>query len=343
MRLGLIIYGGLDTLTGGYLYDRMLVEHLRSLGDEVDIVSIEQSMDGDEAHQVADDILSKGYDLILEDELCHPSLIEINYELRRSGIKLVSIVHHLSCCAVRSDKKRPECLEREYLGTVDGFIFSSRSTRDSVISLLGHDVEGVVAHPGKDHLVVSSDPLSPLPPPPLRMLFVGNVVPHKGLDVLIRAMDGLKDVSLTVIGELGVDPDHVSFLREIISELELDEHVTMLGRTSDCVLREHYLHDHLLVVPSFYEGYGIVYAEAIGHGMPVIAGTEGGAREVVRDGKDGFLVRPGNVAELRRGIKAFRDHPEMWGEMRMNALDRFKELSTWGESMRLARGFLSTL
>ena len=105
MRIGLVIYGSLDTLSGGYLYDRMLVEHLRRQGDEVEIFSLPWR---DYARHLTDN-LSTGLlrrlqgsrlDVLLQDELNHPSLFWLNRRLH-VNYPIVSIVHHL-----RSSEKR---------------------------------------------------------------------------------------------------------------------------------------------------------------------------------------------------------------------------------------------
>ena len=81
----------------------------------------------------------------------------------------------------------------------------------------------------------------------------------------------------------------------------------LLGAASDEALGRVLAESHVLAVPSSYEGYGIVYAEALGHGLPVIASTAGAAGEVLADGREGFLVAPGDagaIAAILRGLSA---------------------------------------
>jgi hypothetical protein len=150
MKLGLVIYGSLATISGGYLFDRMLVEKLRKRGDSVEIISIPPRS---YALNFADNLRDwhrSGLDLILQDELNHPSLFLANR--RRHRVPLVTIVHHL-----RSSERRSACenaiyrsIERLYLNTVDGFIFNSEQTRRSVERLTGRAMPSVVATPGGD-------------------------------------------------------------------------------------------------------------------------------------------------------------------------------------------------
>src|SRR5688572_8943900 len=143
MRVGLIIYGSLDTLSGGYLYDRMMVEHLQREGDTVEIISLAWQ---NYARHLMDNFdgallrrLNEGrFDVLLQDELNHPSLFWLNRQLKRH-YPIVSIVHHL-----RSSEFRPawqnafyRLPERAYLQTLDGLIFNSYTTKKTVEALIG--------------------------------------------------------------------------------------------------------------------------------------------------------------------------------------------------------------
>ena len=147
MHIGLIIYGSLDTLSGGYLYDRKLVEYLRSQGDTVDVISLPWRSYG--AH-LGDNFhfrLPENLDLLIQDELNHPSLVFANR--KKPSYPVVSLVHHL-----RSSEMRPgwqnalyRFIEKKYLQSVDGFIFNSKTTRNTVQNLLARGKPSVLAHP----------------------------------------------------------------------------------------------------------------------------------------------------------------------------------------------------
>jgi hypothetical protein len=87
MKLGLVIYGSLDTLSGGYLYDRKLVEYLRSQGDIVEIISLPWR---NYASHLTDNFsfkLSTNLDILIQDELNHPSLI---WQIRGASYPVIS-------------------------------------------------------------------------------------------------------------------------------------------------------------------------------------------------------------------------------------------------------------
>ena len=136
MKIGFVIYGSLDTLSGGYMYDRKLVEYLRAQGDTVEIISLPWR---NYAAHLTDNFsfkLPSDLDILIEDELNHPSLINANRKPHTYPI--ISLVHHLRCSELRPKwlKDFYRVIEKEYLNTVDGFIFNSQTTKGVVNELL---------------------------------------------------------------------------------------------------------------------------------------------------------------------------------------------------------------
>ena len=145
MHIGLVIYGSLDTLSGGYLYDRMLVRALEAAGHRVSIYSTPwrsyaQHLTDNGDAGLRRHLLAAPVDLWLQDELNHPSLFWLNRTLRRHHpAPIVAVVHHL-----RSSEEHPRHLlplyrriERVYLATLDGYLANSHTTHATVQALLG--------------------------------------------------------------------------------------------------------------------------------------------------------------------------------------------------------------
>ncbi|MYC93990.1 MAG: glycosyltransferase family 4 protein [Caldilineaceae bacterium SB0661_bin_32] len=365
MRIGLLIYGSLDTLSGGYLYDRKLVEHLREAGDSVEIVSLPWR--SYPAH-LADNLSLRLYrrlrdlpvDILLQDELNHPSLALVNWRLRRLQPRcpLISIVHHL-----RSSERHPRRLlplyrtvERAYLRTVDGFIFNSRTTRQAVAALRGESenlapLGGVIAYPAADHLPTPDEravekliSARGSGPGPLRILFVGNLIPRKGLHNLINALSRLpeSDWMLDVVGDEAVDSAYAAALRRQIGAAGLKDNIRLHGRVSDEELAQRYRAAHLLAVLS-YEGFGIVYLEAMAFGLPVLAGIHGGAGEIVDSGVNGFLVEPADAAETAAHLSALAGDRERLAALGRNARRRFASHPRWADSAAAVRAYLAAI
>jgi glycosyltransferase involved in cell wall biosynthesis len=97
---------------------------------------------------------------------------------------------------------------------------------------------------------------------------------------------------------------------------------------------------HLLVVPSEYEGFGIVYLEGMGFGLPAIASTSGAAGEIITNGIDGFLVESGDTAVLAHHISALHENRSHLTQMSLAAQQRYHAHPAWEHSMARIRQFL---
>ena len=158
MRIGLVIYGSLETISGGYIYDRKLVEFLRLHGDQVEIISLPwrdypRHLLDNLSGSLARRLQNFQVDVLLQDELNHPSLFSTNQRMVRS-CPVVSIVHHLRSSEARADWQNHfyRLFEQSYLRSVDGFIFNSCTTQRAVQSLVGDGYPSVVAYPAGDRL-----------------------------------------------------------------------------------------------------------------------------------------------------------------------------------------------
>jgi glycosyltransferase involved in cell wall biosynthesis len=354
VRMGLVIYGDLETMTGGFLYDRKLVQHLKKRGDEVDVISLPwrtygRSLLDNGSGQLLNRLSAEQWDVLLQDELCHPSLFEVNRRLKqRSKCPILSIVHHLSCCESRSGWLNilHRSVERRYLDTIDGFIFNSRTTQREVERLMGAKRPGVVAWPGGDRLDIdiSEDEIRARAhrTGPVEILFIGVVVPRKGLHTLIQALKSLSSLSwrLTVVGSQEFDRPYVQEATDQIQKAGLERRVHLKGAASDSELISLLRDSQLLVVPSFYEGFGIVYIEGMGFGLPALASTGGGAREIVTHGTDGFLVAPGDSESLAKFIQQLLEDRSRLEEMSLAAYRRFQFHPSWEASAGRVYDFL---
>ena len=171
--------------------------------------------------------------------------------------------------------------------SVDGFIFNSRTTRQTVEDLIGMTQFSVIANPcgNRLHPEITESEIKERArkPGPLQIVFLGNLTPNKGLHVLLDALPGIPENSylLTVIGDLTMDRAYSQSIRNQIRKLNLTDNVLITGPISNSELAFRLKESHILVVPSFYEGYGIAYLEGMGFGLPAIATTAGAANEII--------------------------------------------------------------
>jgi glycosyltransferase involved in cell wall biosynthesis len=348
MKIGLLIYGSLETLSGGYLYDRKLVEYLLEQGDTVEIVSLPWR---DYAAHLLDNIhfrLPPGLDLLIQDELNHPSLLAANR--RPHPYPLVSLVHHLRASEARPAWKNQlyRSVERHYLNSVDGFIFNSNTTKNVVHSLIGESRPFVVAYPPTDRFpqILSAPEIEAraTAPGPLQIIFLGNVIPRKGLHILIEALSILQPkIQLAVVGSLTSDPAYGEEIQQKVLDAGLRTQVQFCGALNQEDLAGLLLSSHLLVVPSSYEGFGIAYLEGMAFGLPAIGTTAGAAKEIIDDGETGYLVPADDPVMLAERLAGLAKDRHLLARMSLHASERFRVQPTWNETAGVIREFLQSV
>lgn len=345
MRLGLLIYGSLETLSGGYLYDRKLVEYLRAQGDTVEILSLPWR---NYAAHLTDNLrfrLPPRLDLLIQDELNHPSLLSANR--RPHPYPLVSLVHHLRCSEQRLawQNRFYSFIEKRYLRSVDGFIFNSETTKNVVSGILGNSSKpNLVAYPPTDrfgHPITEAEVVArAYEMGPLRILFLGNVIRRKGLHTLLEAISGEPAFSLDVVGSLTMEPNYAQQMQEKMQAYGLESQVCFHGPLDREALAEKLRAAQVLVVPSSYEGFGIVYLEGMAFGLPAIGATAGAASEIIQDGETGYLVPPEDAAHLAGRLAALATDRALLARLSVSALQRYRRQPTWEQTAGNIRRFL---
>lgn len=353
MKIGLVIYGSLDTLSGGYMYDRMLVDYLRAQGDTVEIISLPWR---NYAAHLTDNLtfkLPSGLDILIQDELNHPSLIFANGHPHPYPI--ISLVHHLRCSELRPKWQNDlyRVVEKKYLQSVDGFIFNSETTKGVVNGAIEHGKPSVVAFPPTDRFggAISEEEIEARGKPvlskvegkkELRILFLGNVIERKGLLTLLQAVRQLPVTSyqLDIVGGLTADPEYAKTIQTYITNNHLSSFVFLHGSLNNQPLIEKLKSAHVLVVPSSYEGFGIVYLEGMGFGLPAIGTTLGAASEVIEDGLTGFLIQPGDAQGLAEKLQLLSERQDLLLEMSLAARSRYQRQPKWNQTAGQIREFL---
>ena len=344
MKIGLVIYGSLDTLSGGYLYDRKLVEYLRAQGDTIEIISLPWR---NYASHLTDNFsfkLPNNLDILVQDELNHPSLILANRG--KHVYPIIALVHHLRCSELRPKWQNTfyRWIEEKYLRSVDGFIFNSKTTKNVVNGLMNQEKPSIVAYPPTDRF---GEPLSEIKitervkSDELRILFLGSVIYRKGLLTLLEAVTRLKSqVKVDIIGPLDSEPAYAKRIQEFIVANDLSSFIFLHGPLDKESLSERLKQAHVLVVPSSYEGFGIVYLEGMSFGLPAIGTTAGAAGEIIIDGVDGFLIEPGDTNLLADRLKSLNENRDILLQMSLAARRRYLSQPTWAETASRIREFL---
>jgi len=354
MRVGLIIYGSINTTTGGYIYDYKLIEYLRSQGVVVKIFSQRKKnffdlIRNNWSKKIISDIIEFSPDVLLQDEMNFSSLFFLNKKLKKIGnFPIISIVHLLQANAIHHFLRKwlIKKVEKRYLKTVNGFIFNSISTKQSITKINGKNSNFLIAYPGKDRLqleILEQHITFKCQDNKFMIIFIGNLLYNKGLHVLLHALSQI-DYScwhLSIVGGIDFDLKYTRKIFKMIADLELEDNIKIHGVLDVECLKTELLSKHVLVVPSYYESYGIVYTEVMGAGIPVIACNNGGAPEIINHTINGFLINPGDSTMLKEGIIKLIKNRELLKEMSFSSLSAYQTFPSWNDTMAKVYAFLN--
>jgi phosphatidyl-myo-inositol alpha-mannosyltransferase len=173
----------------------------------------------------------------------------------------------------------------------------------------------------KSFIATSADPTmatKDIDPEPLRIVFIGQAVERKGLPVLLRAFEALREHIPATLEIVGADEEEVAPLL-----LDGAQGVTVLGKCDDEAKHAALQRADVLSAPSLGgESFGMVLTEAFAAGTPVVASDIAGYRDVVRNGVDGILHQRGNATELAEALQELYYEPQRRLEMARAARER---------------------
>jgi len=305
--------GDLANPTGGYAYDRRIIEGLAALGWRTAVVDLGDGFPfpTNAARAAARTRLAAlpiGPPIVI-DGLAFGALPEAAAALGATH-SLVALVHHplaletgLSAAAsasLRASERAALACARHVIAT---------STTTARLLAADYDVPSErlsVVEPGTERVATPQRRVESV----IALLAVGAVVPRKGYDVLVAALARLKHLPwrLVIAGDCGRSVDTFRRLVADIAALGLSDRVQLAGTVTAEELASLYASADLFVLPSRFEGYGMAYAEAIAHGVPVI-GTNAGAIPETVPADAGVLVPPDDVDMLAATLQRLMENP----------------------------------
>jgi glycosyltransferase involved in cell wall biosynthesis len=330
-RCSFLVPGDLDTRTGGYTYDRHIIEGLRARQWAVEVVSLGEGYPAPDAAALARaarvvEGLPDGALAVVDGVL--PELMRQHAQ----RLNWVALVHHPLALETGLDAARQQALadsERRALAHARGVIVTSHAT---ACALADFEVEAsriVVVEPGTEPAPLAAGSGSDA----LSLLCVATVTPRKGHALLVEALAGLKDRRwvLHCAGSLVMDAACASALVQAIDAHGLRERVLLHGEQDEAGLRALHAKADAFVLPSFHEGYGMALAEALAHGLPVISTRAGAIPDTVPD-TAGMLVTPGDVVELRAALQRLMDDAAWRAQLGAGARAARGRLPSWAQS-----------
>ncbi len=308
-------------MTGGYLFDRRLVLTLRAGGRRVDVVELAGRfpMADATARDSARFALSGLADdtLVVIDGLALPAFDEA-LPAHAPRLRLVSFVHHPLSLEIGIEpavRAEMAALEARLWPMMRGIVCPSENSARAVAAAGLPRARIEVAPPGTDPVTPCNGADRSVGPEGssrtrantaavLRLLAVGTLTRRKGHLLLIEALSRLPrtlDWRLDCIGSLERDPALVTELREMIQTAGLADRIRLHGEVEQRDLEAAYADADLFVLPSWHEGYGMVFAEALAWGLPVIS-TTGGAIPDTVPAAAARLIEPGDVVALTEAL-----------------------------------------
>jgi glycosyltransferase involved in cell wall biosynthesis len=247
---------------------------------------------------------------------------------RSARLRIVVLVHMpLGGDAVPVDE------ERAVLTAARAVVTTSEWTRDHLLGRYPLDPARVhVSHPGTDPTTATWGTAAGG-----RLLCVAVVAPHKGQDLLLEALAAITELSwqCILVGPLDRAPGFVAALQERTATAGIAERVRFAGTLTGEALRRVYRDADLLVLPSRAETYGMVVADALAAGLPVIATAVGGVCEAIGwtpSGRPGLVVPRDDPASFAQALRCWLTTPELRRRLRAAALQRRMTLPRWRET-----------
>ncbi len=333
MRVAFITVGDPRRLTGGYLYHARVLDGLRREGIAVEeIVASGVSPAEQEAAAEFDARLDpRHFDVIVVDALarvvCAPYI-----DRWREVCPVVAMVHELPSVAgyrgaAWGRKYEEPLLRADRLISVSDHgksILKSRGVPDGRIRIVPPGFDRLSPNTGGEP--VRDDAL-------VRVLCVAQWIPRKGILDLVQAWVACErpGATLELIGETGVVPAYTASVRAAVAGSS-GASIIVSGPVNDEALEAAYAAANLFALPSRYEGYGIVYAEALAHGLPVIAYDIGPIPGLV-GGEAGLLVPPGDIDALSEALGLLLGDVALRDRMSSAAYRRAKHLPRWEDTV----------
>jgi glycosyltransferase involved in cell wall biosynthesis len=347
MRILFVIPGDINLPTGGYRYDKEIINAWKASGIDVELISLEGNYpfpsEQDKANALKAIEKFPDAKVAVVDGLLGGASPEFMQALSKI-MPVTALIHHPLCLENGLDENTAQNLkvsEQKGLEFVSQIITTSPATTKTVSQLFG--VESTKTHtvlPGVKRTQVSKGSQSET----VHLLCVGSVIERKGHKFLLHSLSRLKDLNwrLDCYGSTEFDTKLFDELQSFVKAENMSEKVAFHGAVSDEMIEAAYTTSDVFVLPSLFEGYGMVYAEAIVRGLPIIASTAGAIPDTVPQ-TCGILVEPENTNMLTQALEQMISNEHLRNNYRQGAMTAAEDFPTWQGSATQFRELLKDM
>lgn len=327
------IPGDINTLTGGYAYDRRLIAELHALGHKTEPLHLSNQFPVPDAEALAGAAAQfaalPDQALVIADGLAY-GVMDTIAEQHAERLNIIALCHHPLMLEAGLSPAQAQQLflsEQRALNAAKAVIVTSHMTGKILTEQFAiPSTKITVALPGTDPQTFASC----IGYPPV-LLTLATLTRRKAHDLLIDALARIKHLewSTRFVGGMDFDPAWTALLKHKVATYGLEERILFIGNVADSA--SEYASADLFVLPSLFEGYGMAFAEALSFGVPVVAARVGAVPDVVPDSA-GILVAPQDSIALADALQKLLTDTSLRKTLQAGAQAAALNLPSWKDT-----------
>lgn len=338
------IPGDINTLTGGYAYDRRLMTELHARGHKIGHLQLSNHFPVPDAEALADAAAQLAelpdHATVVVDGLAY-GLMDTIAEQHAERLNIIALCHHplmLEAGLSNAQAQQLFLSEQRALDAAKAVIVTSQMTSNILVEQFAIPANKItIALPGTD-----SQAFAPCTGNPPVLLCVATLTRRKAHDLLIDALSTLSHLDWTarLVGGMDFDPAWTATLKNKVATHGLEQRIIFIGNVADPT--GEYAAADLFVLPSLFEGYGMAFAEALSFGLPIVAARAGAVPDVVPE-TAGILTAPNDVTTLADALQKLLTDKDLRKKLRAGAQDAARNLPRWSDTAMVVEQLISQI